>query len=111
LLQEDTVFYQYRTGAADCLFAIYLYSHLNQFRIAVQVALTDVQEPSAAAVLLCPAPSAHFTGRTQVLDTLDKIFLNTGRRIATLVTHGGAGKTQIALKFAADHSPKCVLCR
>jgi hypothetical protein len=70
-----------------------------------------VKEPSAAAVLLCPAPSPYFTSRTQVLDTLDKVFSKAGRRIAALITHGGAGKTQTALKFATDHSSLYVVCK
>jgi hypothetical protein len=48
----------------------------------------------------CPAPSPYFTGRSATLASLHRHFSLEGRAIATLVTHGGAGKTQAALRFA-----------
>lgn len=76
--------------------------------IAVQVndIHAAVHAPISASVPVfvsveCRAPSENFTGRESVLSRLHTIFgSSNGRRIVTLAAHGGAGKTQVALKFA-----------
>lgn len=50
--------------------------------------------------------SKFFTGRREILETMTAYFQNNKdpRREFLLLGMGGVGKTQIALKFAADHS-------
>ncbi|KAA6408070.1 MAG: hypothetical protein FRX48_07811 [Lasallia pustulata] len=55
-----------------------------------------------------PRPSPKFTGRKMYLDRLDSFFFTKtsprhANRIFLLHGMGGAGKTQICLKFAEDH--------
>ncbi|KAF8144913.1 P-loop containing nucleoside triphosphate hydrolase protein [Mycena galopus ATCC 62051] len=56
----------------------------------------------------CPPPSRNFQGQQQILKTMHQFFAeNTGRQhIYVLYGLGGAGKTQIALKFM-DGSIRC----
>ncbi|KAJ7721996.1 hypothetical protein B0H16DRAFT_1666273 [Mycena metata] len=53
----------------------------------------------------CPLPSRIFQGRQVILDKMS-LFFNTGLKEHIYVLHGlgGAGKTQIGLKFIEDHS-------
>ncbi|KAJ7060596.1 hypothetical protein C8F01DRAFT_1083614 [Mycena amicta] len=53
----------------------------------------------------CPSPSDFFQGRKDILQQLDHLFKPTEPReqkVVLLYGLGGAGKTQIALKFIAD---------
>ncbi|CAE6478298.1 unnamed protein product [Rhizoctonia solani] len=56
----------------------------------------------------CPLPSAAFVGREEVLTQMDHcIFDGTeGRHVFVLYGLGGAGKTQLALKFTQIHRSK-----
>ncbi|KAJ7049636.1 hypothetical protein C8F01DRAFT_727227 [Mycena amicta] len=53
----------------------------------------------------CPLPSEFFQGRKDILQQLNGLFWRTeqkGHKVVLLYGLGGAGKTQIALKFIAD---------
>ncbi|KAJ7060485.1 hypothetical protein C8F01DRAFT_1292938 [Mycena amicta] len=53
----------------------------------------------------CPLPSEFFQGRKDILQQLDSLFQRTEQKeqkVVLLYGLGGAGKTQIALKFIAD---------
>ncbi|KAJ7743402.1 hypothetical protein B0H16DRAFT_1011417 [Mycena metata] len=53
----------------------------------------------------CPPLSRIFCGRQDILDNMHHFFSNTGRQhIYVLHGLGGAGKTQIALKFIHESS-------
>ncbi|KAG8724973.1 hypothetical protein FRC12_024249, partial [Ceratobasidium sp. 428] len=54
-----------------------------------------------APVKLCPPPSPVFTGREQEIQQITSCFFDgsTGRKVFVLHGLGGAGKTQIALRF------------
>ncbi|KAF8594629.1 TPR-like protein, partial [Ceratobasidium sp. AG-I] len=54
----------------------------------------------------CPPPSRVFTGRQNILDQMDSYFsqaVSLERRLFVLHGLGGAGKTQLALKFVQSH--------
>ncbi|KAF8594387.1 hypothetical protein BDV93DRAFT_515829 [Ceratobasidium sp. AG-I] len=54
----------------------------------------------------CPPPSRVFTGRQDILDQMDSYFSTPAsleRRLFVLHGLGGAGKTQLALKFVQSH--------
>jgi hypothetical protein len=53
----------------------------------------------------CPPPSGIFTGREDILELLRAYFFgdSTERRLFVLYGLGGAGKTQLALKFVHQH--------
>ncbi|KAF8596369.1 FabD/lysophospholipase-like protein [Ceratobasidium sp. AG-I] len=54
----------------------------------------------------CPPPSRAFTGREDILNQMDHYFSSPGsleRRLFVLHGLGGAGKTQLALKFVQSH--------
>ena len=60
-----------------------------------------------------PVPSALFTGRTAFLGTIEQYFSKRDhglrpRREFLLHGMGGAGKTQLALKFAENYADRCV---
>ncbi|KAJ7111244.1 hypothetical protein C8R44DRAFT_677721 [Mycena epipterygia] len=57
----------------------------------------------------CPPPSRIFHGRQKILDQMHQYFTENVRKQDIFVLHGlgGAGKTQIALKFIAE-SASCV---
>ncbi|KAJ7761737.1 P-loop containing nucleoside triphosphate hydrolase protein [Mycena metata] len=55
----------------------------------------------------CPPPSRIFCGRGDILNTMHQIFSGTGiQHIYVLYGLGGAGKTQIALKFIKESSSR-----
>lgn len=60
-----------------------------------------------------PSPSSLFTGRNDFLNALEEFFVDQGpgkhlRREYLLYGMGGAGKTQITLKFAQNHRQRQV---
>ncbi|KAJ6511134.1 P-loop containing nucleoside triphosphate hydrolase protein, partial [Mycena sanguinolenta] len=61
---------------------------------------------ASQAINHCPPPSKIFHGRRAILDALHQFFANnTGKqKIYVLYGLGGAGKTQIALKFIQETS-------
>ncbi|KAF8596365.1 FabD/lysophospholipase-like protein [Ceratobasidium sp. AG-I] len=63
-------------------------------------------EPTTSRVGRCPPPSRAFIGREDILNQMDSYFSGTGsleRRLFVLHGLGGAGKTQLALKFIHTH--------
>jgi hypothetical protein len=54
----------------------------------------------------CPPPSRIFQGRQDILDKMNEFFTADKGKQNIYVLHGlgGAGKTQIALKFIKDHA-------
>ncbi|KAL8831591.1 MAG: hypothetical protein Q9170_005232 [Blastenia crenularia] len=73
-----------------------------------------VTEPTSGTSMKCqPSSSSLFTGRDGFLDALEEFFIDQGpgqhlRREYLLYGMGGAGKTQIALKFAENHPQRQV---
>ncbi|KAF8597409.1 FabD/lysophospholipase-like protein [Ceratobasidium sp. AG-I] len=62
--------------------------------------------PTTSRVGRCPPPSRAFIGREDILNKMDSYFSGTGsleRRLFVLHGLGGAGKTQLALKFIHTH--------
>lgn len=60
-----------------------------------------------------PLPSTLFTGRADILEILQRHFSSRGqgqhpRREFLLYGIGGAGKTEISLRFANENRSKCV---
>ena len=59
-----------------------------------------------------PSPSPIFTGREGALKFLEDVFFckeqKQRQRRAVLHGLGGAGKTEIALKFSEEHLDRCV---
>ncbi|KAJ7060491.1 P-loop containing nucleoside triphosphate hydrolase protein, partial [Mycena amicta] len=67
--------------------------------------LSDPLQNGVPFIRNCPLPSEFFQGRKDILQQLDSLFLRTeqkGHKVVLLYGLGGAGKTQIALKFIAD---------
>ncbi|KAF8598779.1 TPR-like protein [Ceratobasidium sp. AG-I] len=63
-------------------------------------------EPTTSRVGRCPPPSRAFIGREDILNKMDSHFSGPGsleRRLFVLHGLGGAGKTQLALKFIHTH--------
>jgi len=73
-----------------------------------------VPEPtSRSSMKYQPVSSSLFTGREDFLNTLEGFFTDQGpgehlRREYLLYGMGGAGKTQIALRFTEKHSQRLV---
>ena len=72
-----------------------------------------VESTSKSTVRYQPLSTRLFTGRNDFLDVLDGFFVDQGpgqhlRREYLLYGMGGAGKTQIALKFAENHRQRQV---
>ncbi|KAF8594217.1 FabD lysophospholipase-like protein, partial [Ceratobasidium sp. AG-I] len=72
--------------------------------IALDLTEGNIQslEPTASRVGRYPPPSRAFIGREDILNQMDSYFSGTGsleRRLFVLYGLGGAGKTQLALKF------------
>ncbi|KAF8600373.1 FabD/lysophospholipase-like protein [Ceratobasidium sp. AG-I] len=64
------------------------------------------QRQSTSRIGRCPPPSQTFTGREDILERMRGYFFDestTGRRLFVLCGLGGAGKTQLALKFVDMH--------
>ena len=60
-------------------------------------------------VARCPPPSRAFTGREDILEQMQDYFFGASpmdRRLFVLCGLGGAGKTQLALKFVQTHRTK-----
>jgi hypothetical protein len=60
------------------------------------------------ALRSCPPPSATFVGQEEALSQMAHCIFDgiEGRHIFVLNGLGGAGKTQLALKFAQDYRNK-----
>lgn len=73
-----------------------------------------VPEPtSRSSMKYQPVSSSLFTGREDFLNALEEFFTDQGpgehlRREYLLYGMGGAGKTQIALRFSEKHSQRLV---
>lgn len=68
----------------------------------------NVQLPRQPSLRIgrCPPPSRMFTGRQDILDQMDTYFSKSAsleRRLFVLHGLGGAGKTQLALRFIQKH--------
>ncbi|KAF8598777.1 TPR-like protein [Ceratobasidium sp. AG-I] len=73
--------------------------------IAIEREIQPLSQP-IVRVGRCPPPSRAFTGREDILGQMDHYFSNPGsleRRLFVLHGLGGAGKTQLALKFVQSH--------
>ncbi|KAF8594058.1 FabD/lysophospholipase-like protein [Ceratobasidium sp. AG-I] len=65
--------------------------------------------PKHSRIGRCPPPSRVFTGREDILEQMQSYFFDTSpmeRRLFVLCGLGGAGKTQLALKFIQIHQDK-----
>ena len=86
-----------------CDFDTYSFYKQNFFSASTSGVRTNVP------VTQMPNSSPIFTGRQDVLDKLEKIFLHQGtsrRHSCVLWGMGGIGKTQICLKFIEEMSHK-----
>ncbi|KAF8598112.1 FabD/lysophospholipase-like protein [Ceratobasidium sp. AG-I] len=66
-------------------------------------------KPKRSRIGHCPPPSRAFTGREDILDQMQDYFFSASpmdRRLFVLCGLGGAGKTQLALKFVQLHKDK-----
>ncbi|KAJ7064227.1 P-loop containing nucleoside triphosphate hydrolase protein, partial [Mycena amicta] len=75
-------------------------SNLQQLPVLTQGCLDEVQMNRS-----CPPPSKFFQGRKDILLQLERLFQPTEQKeqkVVLLHGLGGAGKTQIALKFIAE---------
>ncbi|KAF8598126.1 hypothetical protein BDV93DRAFT_353241 [Ceratobasidium sp. AG-I] len=75
---------------------------------AVKVSQGNIQtfNRSSSRIGHCPPPSRTFTGREDVLERMRSYFFDaspTERRLFVLCGLGGAGKTQLALRFVDTH--------
>ncbi|KAF8598134.1 FabD/lysophospholipase-like protein [Ceratobasidium sp. AG-I] len=75
---------------------------------AVKVSQGNIQtfNRSSSRIGRCPPPSHTFTGREDILERMRGYFFDaspTERRLFVLCGLGGAGKTQLALKFVDMH--------
>ena len=85
-----------------------------QITLAVQVAAIHTIIASGAitsvfaqaTLPVCPSPSDFFTGRSALLESLNALFDHPGRRVVTIIGKGGAGKTQLTLKFAEQQKAR-----
>ncbi|KAF7333211.1 Nephrocystin-3 [Mycena sanguinolenta] len=79
---------------------------LNLSTLASEKASQQSRIQAAQIGSHCPPPSRIFQGRKDILDKMQDFFtLNTGIQMIYLLHGlGGAGKTQIALKFIKDSS-------
>jgi RecA-family ATPase len=66
----------------------------------------DISAQAARQTNNCPPPSRIFQGRQTIRDEMNEFFAQEIRKqhIYVLYGLGGAGKTQIALKFISDSS-------
>lgn len=98
--------------------------HGNLSILSIEGSLLEIkqvlarEQPSLATlsldVLPCPPPCAYFTGREELLRSLEsKVFgplPSLGRRVVTLIAKGGSGKTQMALQLVSKHKARFVIC-
>ncbi|KAJ7733291.1 hypothetical protein B0H16DRAFT_1696168 [Mycena metata] len=84
-----------------------LIAHNLQATVATDQALRLQNLRASQIASHCPPPSRIFCGRQQILNKMHHFFSDTGIQ-HTYVLHGlgGAGKTQIALKFIKESSSR-----
>ncbi len=75
--------------------------------------MTTAPKHTAVTIRARHAVSTRFKGRGQIVEKLSAFFIPRGdgkypRREFLLHGMGGAGKSQIALKFAEDYEERCV---
>ncbi|KAJ7720422.1 hypothetical protein B0H16DRAFT_389270 [Mycena metata] len=84
-----------------------LIAHNLQATVATDHALQLQNVQTSQIASHCPPPSRIFCGRRDILDKMHHFFSDTGsQHIYVLYGLGGAGKTQIALKFMNDSSSR-----
>jgi hypothetical protein len=86
-----------------------LSEQFNSERDRLFVGLSQQTEADLPGLAHAPASSSYFTGRKVYLDKLEAYFSprpagGKSRRRYVLYGMGGAGKTQICLKFIEDYS-------
>ncbi|KAJ7754810.1 hypothetical protein B0H16DRAFT_1458849 [Mycena metata] len=82
-----------------------LITHNLQATVATDQALRLGNIRAAQIASHCPPPSRIFCGREDILNKMHQFFSDTGtQHIYVLHGLGGAGKTQIALKFISESS-------
>ena len=81
-----------------CNYSHQIYSSLDQYPDASGQVSKDVGQPRLKH---CPPPVGAFTGRGDILAQMREFFFDHSWKRHVFVLHGlgGAGKTQIALKF------------
>ncbi|KAJ7019540.1 P-loop containing nucleoside triphosphate hydrolase protein [Mycena alexandri] len=80
-------------------------SKVNEMH-AIMTAPSFVVTPLSQSINNCPPPSRIFQGRQTILEKMHKFFTPDSGKQLIYVLHGlgGAGKTQIALKFIQESS-------
>jgi RecA-family ATPase len=75
-------------------------------KIAEQIFSDFSSVQTSQSIRNCPPPSRNFLGRQMILDKMHQYFnQNLGKQhVHVLYGLGGAGKTQIALKFIEESS-------
>ncbi|KAJ7765220.1 hypothetical protein B0H16DRAFT_1687407 [Mycena metata] len=82
--------------------------HNLQATVATDQALQLRNVRASQIASHCPPPSRIFCGRQEILNKMRQFFSDSGiQHIFVLHGLGGAGKTQIALKFIKESSSRC----
>lgn len=103
--------YGYKSPSAqsfDCHVTRYRFSSYDSTS-AQLVFSVDATPPNLKSITNnCPLPSRIFHGRQIILDRMHSYFLQDFGKQKIFLLHGlgGAGKTQIALKFIAKYSSR-----
>ncbi|KAJ7765199.1 hypothetical protein B0H16DRAFT_1454378 [Mycena metata] len=85
-----------------------LIAHNLQATVATDQALQLRNVRASQIASHCPPPSRIFCGRQDILEKMQNFFCDPGsQHIYVLYGLGGAGKTQIALKFINKSSSRC----
>jgi hypothetical protein len=86
-----------------------LIAHNLHAGLAAQQALQPSNIQASQVINHCPPPSRIFQGRRDILDKMHYYFFTSDvgiQHIYVLYGLGGAGKTQIALKFINESSSR-----